>query len=239
MSWKTVTTYINPTDSHIARATLEAQGIEVSLKDELTIQTDNFLANAIGGVKVQVLEINYELAKKILLESQLMFETKQTKNKYLTQFNSFTSKLPIIGKWVFEIRLLAIVGILLLILSAFIYYITLTSSEEKLTNNKWCVNTFQFQNENYEFYTTHNMLSIYNCEESIIFNLDKTVKFPGVNTNSIIANWNIENDKLIISNSKDLKNVYNGTYNISFPGNLISLESENTRIIGYIQKAYW
>ena len=116
MNWKTVATYINPTDSHIARATLEAQGIEVFLKDELTIQTDNFLSNAIGGVKVQVLEIDYDLAKKILIDSQLLFEHKQTKNKHLTNFNSFTSKLPLIGKWVFEIRILFIVGVFLLII---------------------------------------------------------------------------------------------------------------------------
>ena len=122
MSWKTVTIYTYPTDAHIARAKLETQGIEVYLKDELTIQTYNFSSNAIGGVKVQVPEENYELAKEILLDSQLMFETKRTKNKHLTQFNEFTAKLPIIGKWIFEIRLLTIVGIFLLISLIVIFY---------------------------------------------------------------------------------------------------------------------
>lgn len=36
------------------KSLLESHDIDVFLKDELTIQTDNFLSNAMGGVKVQV-----------------------------------------------------------------------------------------------------------------------------------------------------------------------------------------
>lgn len=68
MNLVTIATYNLPQQLIIAKAKLEANGIECFVKDELTAQVHNFLSNAIGGVKLQVLESDANKARKILLE---------------------------------------------------------------------------------------------------------------------------------------------------------------------------
>ena len=65
MEFITIHIFQLPTEAHIAKALLESQGIDVFLKDEHTVQSHNFLSNAIGGVKLQVKEIDVD--KGILL----------------------------------------------------------------------------------------------------------------------------------------------------------------------------
>lgn len=62
----TVAIFPLPQEAYIIKSRLESEGIFSFLKDELTIQTDNFLSNAIGGVKLQVNEYDVEAATKIL-----------------------------------------------------------------------------------------------------------------------------------------------------------------------------
>lgn len=62
----TIKTFEYPQESYIIKNKLESEGIYVFLKDELTIQTDNFLSNAIGGVKLQVQESDIENALVLL-----------------------------------------------------------------------------------------------------------------------------------------------------------------------------
>lgn len=65
----------------MAASFLESEGIKTYIKDELTIQIDNFYSNAIGGVKIYVDEIQYnkgiETLKKggYILESAPKIET--------------------------------------------------------------------------------------------------------------------------------------------------------------------
>lgn len=55
-----------PLDAHLYQIALENEGIEVFLKDELTIQSQPLLSNALGGVKLQVQEADAERALDIL-----------------------------------------------------------------------------------------------------------------------------------------------------------------------------
>jgi hypothetical protein len=55
--------------AHIAKNALEAAGIKSVLADEQTIAMDWLLSNAIGGIKVQVLEEDAERAVTALEES--------------------------------------------------------------------------------------------------------------------------------------------------------------------------
>lgn len=57
MNWTTIHTVTYPSEAHTIKMQLELEGFEVFLKDELTVQVDNFYSNAIGGVKIQVPEI--------------------------------------------------------------------------------------------------------------------------------------------------------------------------------------
>ena len=62
----TIATFEYPQHAYIIKSKLESEGIYVYLKDELTIQSDNFLSNAIGGVKLQVNKKEVLRAKELL-----------------------------------------------------------------------------------------------------------------------------------------------------------------------------
>ncbi|GAB5523765.1 MAG: hypothetical protein Roseis2KO_16370 [Roseivirga sp.] len=68
----TVATFHLPQDAYIIRGRLESDGIFCYLKDELTVQSDNIISNAIGGVKLQVHESDVKQALPILEELGLI-----------------------------------------------------------------------------------------------------------------------------------------------------------------------
>ncbi len=64
----TVANLINIIDVDLARAKLEADGIEVFTLDESTVSANWLFSNAIGGVKLQVREEDAERAREILAQ---------------------------------------------------------------------------------------------------------------------------------------------------------------------------
>ena len=59
-------TYMKPEDAHLAASLLEGNGIEAYLRDENLASLHLFYSNAIGGVKLEVAEEDYERAHEIL-----------------------------------------------------------------------------------------------------------------------------------------------------------------------------
>ncbi len=59
-NWETLITFTYPVEAHMAKGLLESEGIETMIQDEMTTQVDNFLSNAIGGVKLLVQKRDYE-----------------------------------------------------------------------------------------------------------------------------------------------------------------------------------
>lgn len=64
-----IATFTYPSDLTIAKSTLEANEIDCYIRDELTVQVHNYLSNAIGGIRLEVREKQYEQALKILIDS--------------------------------------------------------------------------------------------------------------------------------------------------------------------------
>lgn len=64
--WITIMTFTYPHESYVIRGALESASIETFLKDELTIHVDNFLSNAIGGIRLQVPKDKANEAKQFL-----------------------------------------------------------------------------------------------------------------------------------------------------------------------------
>ncbi|MDE0297753.1 MAG: DUF2007 domain-containing protein [Candidatus Poribacteria bacterium] len=62
----TVSTFDMPTEAHLAKGLLEANGLTAFLADELTVGVAWHLSNAIGGIKLQVVETDVERAASIL-----------------------------------------------------------------------------------------------------------------------------------------------------------------------------
>ncbi|MCF8219523.1 MAG: DUF2007 domain-containing protein [Bacteroidales bacterium] len=121
--WVTVLTTDLPQEAHLAKAKLESEGINVFMKDEMTAQVHNFYSNAIGGVKLQIEDKDYQKAMDILKASGYIRETEQSENKTLKKFDRITAKIPYIRKMMLELRLvgaialiiLAIIGLILIV----------------------------------------------------------------------------------------------------------------------------
>ncbi|MUU78501.1 putative signal transducing protein [Winogradskyella endarachnes] len=62
----TIAKFPYSTEAQIAKGRLEADGIDVFLRDNLTIDTDPLVSQAIGGVKLKVLAKDEEKARAIL-----------------------------------------------------------------------------------------------------------------------------------------------------------------------------
>ena len=67
-TFKTIARFQYSSEAQIIKGRLEADGIEVFLSDNLTIDTDPLVSNAIGGVKLKVLSHQ-------ALEAQYILET--------------------------------------------------------------------------------------------------------------------------------------------------------------------
>ena len=63
----TIARYPYSTEAQIVKGRLEADGIEVFLRDNITIDTDPLVSQAIGGVKLKVLAKDEAKAKAILM----------------------------------------------------------------------------------------------------------------------------------------------------------------------------
>lgn len=65
-TFKTIARYQYSAEAQIIKGRLEAEGIQVFLSDNLTIDTDPLVSNAIGGVKLKVLSAQAKEAQNIL-----------------------------------------------------------------------------------------------------------------------------------------------------------------------------
>ena len=65
-TFKNIARFQYSAEAQIIKGRLEAEGIQVFLADNLTIDTDPLVSNAIGGVKLKVLSSQAEKAEEIL-----------------------------------------------------------------------------------------------------------------------------------------------------------------------------
>lgn len=65
-TFATIARYQYSSEAQIVKGRLEADGIEVFLRDNITIDTDPLVSNAIGGVKLKVLAKDEAKAREIL-----------------------------------------------------------------------------------------------------------------------------------------------------------------------------
>lgn len=70
----TVLTFTYPYEVPVIRARLESEGIACYVKDEFTIQVKHIFSQAIGGIKLQVMESDVSRALEILKEGGYISE---------------------------------------------------------------------------------------------------------------------------------------------------------------------
>jgi len=71
----TIATFVFPSEMFVARGKLESEGIKCRVLDELTIQSHNFLSQAVGGIKLQVLSADIPRANSLLLQGGFITST--------------------------------------------------------------------------------------------------------------------------------------------------------------------
>lgn len=239
-NWITIISFTYPHEAHLAKTKLESVGLKVIILDELTAQVNNFYSNAIGGVKLQVTEDDYDKAYKILLETGYIIEQVPTSNKLLIRLDGVTSRIPFIGKSNLMLRLLILTALVLLMIFLPLAILSVPSLEEKLADSSWCVDNFIFKGKQYQPKTNELKIVYSNgCFETVYFKADGNLTLPGFNSRSVHANWEIKDKKVMIFNSDTLSYIYNGTYLLNFDKNLILLQSENTVVIGHFNGINW
>lgn len=63
---KTVASYSTPAEAQVAWSRLTSAGVEAMIRDELTVGSMWVYSNAIGGVKIEVIEEDYDTARELL-----------------------------------------------------------------------------------------------------------------------------------------------------------------------------
>lgn len=244
-NWIIIISFTFPHEAHFAKLKLESEGIEVMIKDELTAQVNNFYSNAIGGVKLLVKESDYKNAWQILLDSGYAEEHKTKTNKVFQKIDQVTSKIPWIGKFFFEKRLLILTVVLIILIIAPFIILSLPSTEEKLTANSWCVDKIYYRGKELTPYSTgFKMTSPYdNCDETMDFRKNGIVDFPGINTFGVGALWKLKDDSLIITQwlyenniyrakEDSFRSIYMGKYKLEIGNGIITMQSKDVTIIG-------
>jgi len=127
----TVATFQYPHEAYVLKGRLESEGIEVHLKDELTVQVYNFLTNAVGGVKLQVHESDFDRSLPILKDFGILENnSEQTESIFRKYVIKLMDYVPLFRNQTFEIRLILHVSLLLLI-SASVFIISQIPSKEE------------------------------------------------------------------------------------------------------------
>lgn len=78
-NWTIAISLMFPTEAHMVQGYLESEGIETIMKDEMTIQVNNFYSNAIGGVKILVRDVDLERTLQLLEKGGYLKTEKLTK----------------------------------------------------------------------------------------------------------------------------------------------------------------
>lgn len=71
-NWQIIQTFTYPHEAHLAKAFLESEGVDSEIRDELTVQVNNFYSNAVGGVKLVVREEDYDRGVEVLIKGDYL-----------------------------------------------------------------------------------------------------------------------------------------------------------------------
>lgn len=223
-------------ETAIIRGRLEAEGIECNLVDELTVQVNPLYSNAVGGVKLQVRESDFEKTYNILKEGGYVTDSdfENPTPKLITVLDKYTSKIPFIKGFRFEMRIIILVSVLVGLATTIFHFATLPSVSERIVKNQWCFDEVIYNNESYPT-KTNIWLKISGggyCDEGMDFHENGVVKLPGFNSSSVYANWILFGDSIEISKSDTFDFIYDGVYHIDFTDNRLLMNSKTTTMNG-------
>lgn len=231
--WITILTVSYPQQLWIIRTKLESEGIECFIKDELTVQAYNLYSNAVGGVKLQVLEEDLEKARAILNELGYI-KDEPIKPDLLTQIEKKKELIPFLKKINLVYAIIIVTLISVALITTLLYFILRPSLFDQLASNSWCVDKIYYKNNlvgpktSTPFVVMTDINGDADCYEQLRFDKNHSVTFPGINSDFVYGRWE-EGDDLIITTGS-LKNIFDGSYKVDISNNLLTLESKTTVI---------
>lgn len=226
----TIATFTYPSELAVIRARLEAEGIECNVRDELTAQVHNFYSNAIGGIKLQVSRQDAEKAIEILKENGYGALQETSTSPFWKKVNSRTEGMPFIEQYTPEVRLILLIAPVVVLLAFVIYYVTIPTTGEYLTDNSWCLLYVSYNGEEYPPSTTGLQLSGNWCTDKIVFSEGGEVKLPGFNSPAIAGQWDFADDGVRLSKLDTFQFILEGEYTINRGINKMELISDRTTI---------
>ncbi|MCF8370327.1 MAG: DUF2007 domain-containing protein [Bacteroidales bacterium] len=117
-SFQTIYTVNLPQDAYLIKSLLESCDIEVYLKDELTIQSDNLLSPALNGVKIQVREEKIVEAMAILEEQGYISKEYENAEDFWLKVERWMAPIPVFNKLHPAVALFSLLLIVLLLVVA-------------------------------------------------------------------------------------------------------------------------
>ncbi len=119
----TIMTTQYPHEAHMIKSKLESEGIMVFLKDELTVQSHNFISNAIGGVKIQIRSSDFLLVQSIFQDIGLQTSHEEDEPSFgmVKWAEKQLDKISFFTKWPGEVRVLGFIGMIMLLIVLLVY----------------------------------------------------------------------------------------------------------------------
>ena len=215
----------------VVRSRLEFEGIECFVKDELTIQVDNFYSNAIGGLELQVKGEDFETA--IIVLKELGHSVDGVKTKRQSVLEKLTENIPIINQLPLSFRVLVLLPIILVPLTLYLQKETQPSLDSLLINTNWCVHTITFDGISRSFNELPES-AIYSpyqeCEVQMRIDDKYHIFLPIEFPNQIKGHIHLRNDSLEIFGLDTLQDKYNHVYKVDVTESRLTLTSSKTRI---------
>ncbi|WP_426668969.1 hypothetical protein ACPPVU_22440 [Mucilaginibacter sp. McL0603] len=207
------------------------------VKDELTVQSYNLYSNAIGGVKLQVLQEDVERARDILTELGYI-KDEPIKSDLLTQIDQKKSSIPFFKSISAANGIILLTVIFVITITTLLYFIFRPSLYDILTSNSWCVDKIYYKSTLIGPKTTGIFIKMTtdrngeaDCDEQMSFDKNHRITLPGVNSNSVVGQWQEGDDIIITVNS--FENIFAGTYKVDISNNLVTLKSKTTVIYAH------
>lgn len=233
----TITTFTFAHEVLVLRGRLESEGIQCFVPDEQTIQMHPFYSNALGGLRLQVLEKDFEKAATILKEGG--YEVEMNSFEKLTDSgdditdnenvsNKKRSKRIVV--WVIVVLFFVLLVMKLLSMKKEVGHQDLVF---QLIDYKWCVLRVQSGIVELKPNTSSLKLSLNDnsfCREEINFMDGGVLLLPGFNSPQINGYWYFVEDSLQIIRCDTMGEIFNNAYSIQENGDKIILKSDNTII---------
>lgn len=231
----------NLAQANIIKGHLDSEGIECVILNELTSQMKYGYSSMIG-IQIQVLQSQLPEAINLLKESGYITDDEDKPSAFITKLDNYTSKIPILNKLVFGIRISILVAIVVTIIVVLFYLLSLPSSAEIIVKHAWCLDKISYEGKSFTPNSTGLKLIIYGdkeaCNETIQFWNYGRVNFPGFNSRRIEGNWKIDGNKMRISNVDTFQNVYDGIYSIDLSENILTLKSDKTMMYCSMENSF-